>query len=101
MAGGKGSPRHTARKACGNEMAGWQIWAFRGTKPQSLDSYWGSVGQPKVLGPPLRKMPGDTDLSPEPFDREMLADFIRLLYDILDLAGLEARLDHMNQSDEL
>ena len=33
----------------------------------TLDRYWGRVGQPQVLGTPLRKMPGDTEFSTEFF----------------------------------
>lgn len=66
----------------------------------TLDRYLGSVGQPQVFGTQLRKMPGDAEFNPEPFDREMLPDFVRALYNVPNLADLEVRLERMNNADE-
>lgn len=80
--------------------------AFQGHEPavklsaSTLDRYLGTVGQPQVFGTQLRKMPWEGDLSPEPFDREMLPDFVRQLYNVPSLADLEARLERMNQADQ-
>ena len=63
----------------------------------TLDRYLGTVGQPQVFGMQLHKMPWEDDFSPEPFDREMLPDFVRQLYNVPSLADLEARLERMNQ----
>ena len=80
--------------------------AFQGHEPaiklsaSTLDRYLHRVGQPQVFGTQLRKMPGEDDFSPEPFDREMLPDFVRQLYNVPRLADLEARLERMNQAEQ-
>ena len=80
--------------------------AFQGHEPaiklsaSTLDRYLNTVGRPQVFGMQLRKMPWEDEFSPEPFDREMLPDFIRQLYNVPSLAELEARLERMNQAEQ-
>ena len=80
--------------------------AFQGHAPaiklsaSTLDRYLGTVGQPQVFGMQLHKMPWEDDFSPEPFDRELLPDFVRTLYNVPTLADLDARLERMNQADQ-
>ena len=66
----------------------------------TLDRYLGTVGQPQVFGTQLRKMPWEDDFSPEPFDREMVPDFVRQLYNVPALADLEGRLERRNEGGE-
>lgn len=65
----------------------------------TLDRYLQRIGRPQVLGTQLGKLPGEDHWSPEPFDREMLPDFVRQMYNVSGLADLEARLERMNQTD--
>lgn len=80
--------------------------AFQGHEPaiklsaSTLDRYLRRIGRPQVLGTQLGKLPGEDRWSPEPFDREMLPDFVRQLYNVPSLADLEARLERMNQGDQ-
>lgn len=80
--------------------------AFQGHEPaiklsaSTLDRYLGRVGQPQVFGTQLRKMPWADDFSPEPFDREMLPDFVRQLYKVPSLADLDAHLSRINQAKQ-
>lgn len=77
--------------------------AFQGHDPaiklsaSTFDRYLGTVGQPQVFGTQLRKMPWEDDFSPEPFDREIVPDFVRQLYNVPSLVDLEARLERRNQ----
>ena len=66
----------------------------------TLDRYLSRVGQAQVFGTQLSKMPGEDDFSPDPFDRKMLPDFVRQLYNVPSLAELEARLERMNQAEQ-
>ncbi len=80
--------------------------AFQGHEPaiklsaSTLDRYLRRIGRPQVLGTQLGKFPGYDQWSPEPFDREMLPDFVRQLYNVPSLADLDARLERMNQADQ-
>lgn len=80
--------------------------AFQGHEPaiklsaSTLDRYLGTVGQPQVFGMQLHKMPWEGDFSPEPFDREIVPDFVRQIYNVPSLSDLEARLERMNQADQ-
>lgn len=80
--------------------------AFEGHEPaiklsaSTLDRFLRRIGRPQVLGTQLGEIPGEDQLSPEPFDREMLPDFVRQLYNVPRLAELDARLERMNQADQ-
>ena len=80
--------------------------AFQGHEPaiklsaSTLDRFLRSIGRPQVIGTQLGKIPGEDQWSPEPFDREMLPDFVRQLYNVPRLAGLDERLERMNQVDQ-
>ena len=80
--------------------------AFQGHEPaiklsaSTLDRFLRSIGRPQVLGTQLGKLPGEDQWSPEPFDREVLPDFVRQLYNVPRLAELDARLERMNQADQ-
>ena len=66
----------------------------------TMDRYLRRVGQPQVFGTQLRTIPRDPDFSPEPFDRKLLPDFVRTLYNVLNLADLEVPLERMNQAGQ-
>ncbi len=80
--------------------------AFQGHEPalklsaMTLDRYLRRVGQPQVFGTQLTKMPGETDFTPEPFDRQLLPDWLRALYNVSSLVELESRLERMNNPDQ-
>ena len=62
----------------------------------TLDRYLQRIGRPQVLG----TLPGEDNWTLEPFDREMLPDFVRQLYNVPSLADLEVRVERMNQADQ-
>ncbi len=80
--------------------------AFQGYEPalrlsaSTLDRYLRNTAQAQVFGTQRNKYLGETDFTDEPFDRQMLPDWLRALYNLPSLAEMESELERLNNPDQ-
>lgn len=63
----------------------------------TLDRFLHRIGRPQVLGTQLHKYPGESEFSPEPYDRDFVPRTVRESFDVPTPAEQEARLVELNR----